>query len=306
MASAIYTEHLSKQFGRTAALTDVDLAVPAGSVYALVGGNGAGKTTLIKVLMNILRPTGGQAVVLGMNSEALIGEKFRQIGYISENQEMLDWATVGRMLDYFRPFYPTWDRSLERRLLQQFDLPLKRKLKHLSRGMRMKAAFVSSMAYRPAVMVLDEPLSGLDPFVRDELVESLRDHASETTVFLSSHDLAEIESFATHVGFLEQGRMLFSEEMASLLGRFRAVTVGMITGIPGEMPAEWFNAESADGVFRFIHSKYLGDESEAEVRARLPWATEISFEPMPLRSIFLAIAKAGQIRSAALREGTAA
>src|SRR5436305_10477684 len=120
------------------------------------------------------------------------------------------------MLAYYQNFYPRWDRSLEQQLVRQFDLPLNRKLKHLSRGMRMKAAFASSLAYRPELIVLDEPFSGLDPLVRDELIEGLIERAPETTIFLSSHDLAEIESFSTHVGFLEQGRLLFSEELAML------------------------------------------------------------------------------------------
>ena len=141
MNPTILTEGLSRKFGSTVAIDHVDLAVPQGAIYTLVGANGAGKTTMIKVLMNIFRPTSGSAQVLGKNSLLLPGKDFNQIGYVSENQEMLDWMTFGAMLEYFRPFYPTWDRDLERSLVRQFDLPLDRKLRHLSRGMRMKAAF---------------------------------------------------------------------------------------------------------------------------------------------------------------------
>jgi ABC-2 type transport system ATP-binding protein len=247
-------------------------------------------------------------VVLGMDSAGLGGGKFSRIGYVSENQEMADWTTVAGMLNYLRSFYPTWDRGLEERLVRQFDLPLKRKLKQLSRGMRMKAAFVSSLAYRPAVIVLDEPLSGLDPFVRDELIEALREQAREATILLSSHDLAEIESFATHVGFIEQGRMLFSEEMAVLVERFRMVTVTLSepTAPRDQYPAGWLNVETADGLFRFVHRDFQGDPSSAEVRELLPDAGEIRFEAMPLRSIFLAIAKANRLRKRAADEGVAA
>ena len=309
MTNAISTDHLSKQFGRNSALEDVSFSVAEGTIYALVGANGAGKTTLIKLLVNILAPTAGRATVLGMDVAELQGEKFNRIGYVSENQEMAEWATVGGMLDYFRPFYPQWDRELEARLVRQFDLPLKRRLKQLSRGMRMKAALVSSLAYRPALLVLDEPLSGLDPFVRDELIEGLREQARETTIVLSSHDLAEIESFATHVGFIEQGRMLFSEEMAGLMGRFRAVTVsGIAAGVHVSegYPSAWLNAELVDGMLRFAHSDYQGLASEAELRAILPQASEVQFEEMPLRAIFLAIAKASRLRKIAIRDGVAA
>ena len=205
MTAAISTQKLTRRFGRTVALDAVDLEVPEGAVYALVGANGAGKTTLIKVLMNIFCPTAGSAHVMGADSRKVAGKIFNRIGYVSENQQLPDWMSTGEMLAYFRNFYPGWDISLEHSLIRQFDLPLKRKLKHLSRGMRMKAAFASSLAYRPRLIVLDEPFSGLDPLVRDELIEGLIDRAPETTIFLSSHDLAEIEGFASHVGFLEQG-----------------------------------------------------------------------------------------------------
>lgn len=302
MDNALAIERLSKQFGKTLALDQVSFAVPEGAIFALVGANGAGKTTLIRILMNIARPTEGRALVLGGNSEDLSGKGFCEIGYVSENQDLADWTTVGGMLDYFRPFYPAWDRELESRLVRQFDLPLKRRLKHLSRGMRMKAAFVSSLAYRPRMLVLDEPLSGLDPFVRDELIESLREQAAGTTVFLSSHDLAEIESFASHVGFLEEGRMLFSEPLPTLMGRFREVTVsGGI--VPRPLPPEWLNLEPIEGGFRWIHSVYRGPDSEAEVRSLFPDA-ELRFAPMPLRSIFLAMARSGRMKKRA--EGRAA
>jgi ABC-2 type transport system ATP-binding protein len=213
---AINIDGLVKQFGRTEVLRGIELAVPQGAIYALVGANGAGKTTIIKLLMNILRPTAGSAEVLGLSSRDIAGKAFARIGYVSENQDLPDGMRVGEMLDFLRPFYPSWDRELERQLVRQFDLPLDRKLKHLSRGMRMKAAFAGSLAYRPRLIVLDEPFTGLDPLVRDELIEGLLERAPETTIFLSSHDLAEIESFASHVGYLEGGRMLFSEEMAVL------------------------------------------------------------------------------------------
>src|SRR6185312_9349406 len=104
-------------------------------------------TTLIKLMMNILRPTAGGAELLGLDSARLRGAALNRIGYVSENQDLPDAMTVGGMLDYLRPFYPKWDRELEGHLVRQFDLPRDRKLKHLSRGMRMKAAFAGSLAY---------------------------------------------------------------------------------------------------------------------------------------------------------------
>ena len=296
MNAAIHTEKLGRRFGRTTAVDSVDLDVPQGAVYALVGANGAGKTTLIKLLMNIHRPTSGSARVLEFDSLHLAGKAFSQIGYVSENQEMPEWMTVRALLDYYRPFYPGWDRGLEQELIRQFALPLDRKLKHLSRGQRMKASFATSLAYRPPLIVLDEPFSGLDPLVRDELIEGLLERAPETTIFLSSHDLAEIESFSTHVGFLERGRLLFSEELTELSDRFRDVTVTLEapSPLPDRIPSAWLQAQGSDTVIRFVHSGYRPHDTERELAQAFPTARDVSFDPMPLRAIFLAIAKSSR------------
>jgi ABC-type multidrug transport system ATPase subunit len=293
MNQAIQAQGLTKRFGRTVALDGVDLDVPEGAIYALVGANGAGKTTIIKLLMNIFRPTAGQASVLGIDCVKLAGRDFNRIGYVSENQEMPEWMTVGALLAYWRPFYPQWDRELEQQFVRQFDLPLTRPLKHLSRGMRMKAAFASALAYRPAAVVLDEPFSGLDPLVRDELIEGLLDRAPETTIFLSSHDLAEIESIASHVGYLTEGKLLFSEEMAVLSGRFREVTVTLDgpARVLENHPADWLQPEANGTVVRFVHSGFAGEQTERSLKEAFPAARDIAWEPMPLRAIFLAIAK---------------
>lgn len=293
MTFAIRTDNLGKKFKSIVALDGVGLEVPEGSIFALVGPNGAGKTTLIKLLMNITRPSAGSSTVLGVDSRQVVADVFSQIGYVSENQEMPDWMRVGEMLRYYRNFYPNWDRELESQLVRQFQVPLDRKLKDLSRGMRMKASFASSLAYRPRLIVLDEPLSGLDPLVRDELIEGLLDRAPETTVFLSSHDLAEIEGFSSHVGFLEKGRLLFQEEMGSLTARFREVTLtlnGPATA-PMQVPSSWLQVEAADSVVRFVHSNYSEEEIAAEVRGIFPATRDIRSDAMRLREIFLAIAK---------------
>jgi ABC-2 type transport system ATP-binding protein len=296
MNAVIRTQALVRNFGRTVALAGVDLDVPEGAIYALVGANGAGKTTLIKVLMNIFQPSSGSAMVLDTDSRHIAGKHFARIGYVSENQEMPEWMTVRGLLAYYRNFYPQWDTALEQQLIRQFDLPLNRKLKHMSRGQRMKAAFASSLAYRPSLIVLDEPLSGLDPLVRDELIDGLLERAPETTVFLSSHDLAEIEGFSSHVGYLENGRLLFSEEMTSLIARFREVTVTLADPMPQAFTPQphWLQCESVDRVLRFVHSRYEPAMAQEELAALFPGARDIAVEPMSLRAIFLAIARSGR------------
>ncbi len=314
--AAILTRDLAIFFGRSEALHPLNLAIPQSAIYALVGPNGAGKSTLIKLLLNILRPTSGAATVLGLPSSRIAGPAFTRIGYVSENQELPEWMTVTELLGYLRPFYPQWDTSLEHLLLRQFDLPLNRKLRHLSRGQRMKAALLSVLPYRPSLIVLDEPFSGLDPLVRDELIESLLDRVSSTdghtpppTILISSHDLAEIETLATHVGYLDRGRLLFSEEIANLTARFREVTVTLAPhGDPANLsavaataptPPAWLLPESTPSVLRFIHTHADTEPVREQVASILPNASAVDLQPMTLREIFLALAKSTRHAAAA-------
>jgi ABC-2 type transport system ATP-binding protein len=294
--SAIHTENLIKKFWRVGALNGLNLDVPEGAVYALVGPNGAGKTTAIKILMNIFGPTSGRAEVLGVESARIAGRAFTSIGYMSENQELPEWMRVGELMEYLQRFYPSWDRALEDELIKQFDLPRDRKLGHLSRGMRMKAALASALAYHPKLIVLDEPFTGLDPLVRDELIQGLLERVEESTIFVSSHDLAEVESFASHVGYLEQGRLRFSEELTQLVERFRDVQVTFdgAARLPEKAPANWMQVNNSAAVVRFIESQFESERTRAEIRGVFGEVRDVTFSPMTLREIFLAMAKAGR------------
>src|SRR6516164_7458573 len=254
MHQPIHTQQLTKHFGRITAVDGINLDVPEGALYALVGQNGAGKTTTIKVLMNLIPATQGSATILGTDSRNIRGKSYAQIGYVSENQEIPEWMKVGSLLEYLRDFYPTWDPALEQSLVKQFDLHLDRKIKALSRGMKMKLALASALAFHPRLIILDEPFGGLDPLVREQLIEGLLERATESTIFISSHDLAEIESFASHVGYLESGKLLFSEDMACLSIRFREVEIIRHSDsvLPSALPAGWLQTKSAGAVVRFV------------------------------------------------------
>ena len=292
----IETESLSKRYGRLKALDELSFRVGEGGVHALVGPNGAGKTTLIKILVNIFRATAGTATVLGADSTSVSGKAFENIGYVSENQQLPLWMRVGSFLKYLRPFYPTWDRDLEFRFVQQFDLPLDRKLKHLSRGMRVKAALASALAFRPKLIILDEPFSGLDPVVRDELAQALVDAKQYSTTFVSSHDLAEIESFATHLTYLDSGRLRLSEDVPSIRARFRQVevTLDAPATIPSDLPSNWLQIASSGTTLKFIDSAFQQDALQSEILHRFGAAQHAVFNPMTIRDIFLAVAKSAR------------
>ncbi len=296
MSDIISAVDLVKRFRSIRVLDGLNLNVPEGSVFGLAGPNGAGKTTTIKILMNIMRPTTGHAEVLGIDSRALGPEALAKIGYVSENQEMPEWMTVEYLLAYLKPFYPAWDDARARQLVRQFDLPLDRQLRHLSRGMRMKTMLASSLAYRPRLLIMDEPFSGLDPLVREDLIDGLLESAGETSILISSHDLGEIESFASHIGYLDRGRLQFSEEMTSLTARFREVEVVVdsppLLPLDRPWPAHWLRPETAPALVRFVETHFDQERTTADIRQLFGDVRSISAHPMPLRAIFVTLARA--------------
>lgn len=275
----------------------MNLALTNQSVYALLGANGAGKTTTLQILLNLLRPTSGHAEVLGHDSRRLSAEDFTRIGYVAEGQDLPDWMTVGRFMQYLKPFYPQWDDVLAGILLRDFSLPLNRKLGHLSRGMRMKVALAAALAYRPKLLLMDEPLSALDSLTRDELIEGLLANMQGTSILICSHDLAEVETFASHIGYLENGRLQFSEPTSCLSERFREVEVTLGTNSSvrkSEWPPYWLNAEHSGSVVRFVDIQFQRDRTINEIKRMFNDVVQVEASPMPLRSIFVTLAKASR------------
>ncbi|MEO6910079.1 MAG: ABC transporter ATP-binding protein [Edaphobacter sp.] len=295
----IRANNLWKKYGHHDALQGLSFTVPEGSAFALIGANGAGKTTTIKMLMNILEPTRGTATVLGVDSRKLSPRELGRIGYVSENQEMPLALTVDEYLAYLRPFYPKWDVELERSLRRQLRLPGDRKIGNLSHGMRMKMALACALPFHPELLVLDEPFNGLDPLVRDEFMEGMLEQAGQMTVFMSSHDLSDIDSFATHVAFVDSGKLLFEEPMDALMSRFREVHVTLeeTASVPLCPPAEWLNIRVAGSVVTFVDSQF----SDAGMNGRLSpvWSSirRVETKPMELRSIFTTLARAVRVEA---------
>jgi ABC-2 type transport system ATP-binding protein len=301
MTHVIETQALTRRFGRHEAVHDLSICVPAGSIFAFLGPNGAGKSTTIKLLMNILAPTAGSSSVLGVESSRLGPAQFQQIGYVAEDQRLPEWMTVAQFLNYVRPMYPTWDPAFCDALRQQFDLPPDRTLRQLSRGMRMKAALLASLAYRPKLLVLDEPFTGLDPLVRDEFIQGILELTAQEqwTVFISSHDMDEVERLADSVGIIHEGRLRESETVEALQARFRQVEVALPeeTPLPVRLPEAWLIPEKAGRVLRFVDSRYDAQATEATLRQVLPAAGAMEATTLSLREIFLALARTHRMNS---------
>lgn len=290
----IETRQLVHRYGRHDAVNGLDLAVPEGSVFALLGPNGAGKTTTIKVLVNLLAPSAGEASILGVNTRRLGPAEFSQVGYVSENQKLPEGMTVRQFLDYCRGFYSHWDLALEATLLEQFELPIEKKLKHLSRGMKMKAALLSSLAYRPKLLILDEPFSGLDPIVRDEFIRGVLELAAGegVTVFLSSHEIEEVERLADRVAIVDAGRNKLTDTVENLQRRFRRMEANLgLDKSPTDrvLPASWRSFVATAGRATWIETAY-SDGTESACREYFPTAS-VTAHPMSLKEIFVAVVR---------------
>jgi ABC-2 type transport system ATP-binding protein len=285
-----------KRFGRHDALKGLHLGVPEGSAYALIGANGAGKTTTLKLLMNMLRPSRGAATVMGIDTQRLSPEVLAQIGYVSENQALPGRLKVGDYLDYLRPFYPRWDRALETSIRSRLQLPADHKISQLSHGMRIKVALAAALPYRPKLLILDEPFSGLDPLVREEFMEGLLLQAGEMTLLISSHELGEIENVATHVGFIDAGKMLLEESMSDLSAHLREVRVTLehAAAVPDRLPQAWLRARAFGNVVSFVDTHYSEEDLSARVRSVFGPVKHIDVQTMPLRSVFTTLARAAQ------------
>ncbi|HKE95418.1 MAG TPA: ABC transporter ATP-binding protein [Povalibacter sp.] len=296
----IETRRLRKRFGSNDALKGIDLTVPEGSAYALIGTNGAGKTTTIRILMNMLAATGGSAAVLGVDSRRLGPDEFARIGYVADHQDLPGDLTAGRYIEYLRPFYSSWDRQLETSLIRTLALPVDSRIRTLSHGTRMKLSLVCALSYHPRLLVLDEPLGGLDPLVRDEFLEGLIQQAGDLTILISSHELAEIEGLVTHVGFLDAGRLLVQESMSNLSARLREVrvTLDREAAPPSPLPVDWLQVQAIGNVLSFIDTRFSETESHQRIAASLAGVRGIDARPMPFRTIFTALAHAARSEGA--------
>jgi ABC-2 type transport system ATP-binding protein len=218
---------VTRQFGKKVALHDVSLEVPRGCVFGLVGENGAGKTTLIKHVLGLLKAQVGSVRVFGRDPVTDPVGVLSRIGCLSEDRDLPDWMRIDELLRYMQAFYPTWDENYARDLCHSFTLDLRQKVGTLSRGQRARAGLVTALAHRPDLLLLDEPSSGLDPVVRQDILGAIVRTVAEEgrTVLFSSHLLDEIERVADRVALVHGGRVVMSNALDEIKCSHRRLTV---------------------------------------------------------------------------------
>lgn len=243
MSAVVETRELTKRFGANYALAGLTMTVPRGRIVGFLGRNGSGKTTTIKILLDMIRRTSGEATVLDEPTGSVAVR--RRIGFLGEDKRLYSYMTVREIIAFTRPFFPTWRVETETRLLTDFELSLNRKISTLSKGMRTKLGLLLNLCRHSEFLILDEPSEGLDPVMAEQMLQSLvRQAADGTTVFFSSHQVAEVEQIADHVIAIENGRVILEGSLDDLRKKFRRVN--LVFDEPP--PAEAFRRDGVDRV----------------------------------------------------------
>lgn len=231
-------------------LHDLSFRVERGYITGLIGPNGSGKTTLIRSLMNLIRPDRGEVAVFGQSYRDREREIKRRIGFVYDEDYFYNHLTVGEMKKIVASFYPTWNESKFLRYLKDFDIPLRRKVRDLSKGMKTKYALAAALAHEPELLVMDEPTSGLDPVFRREVLSILSEYIGdgERTVLFSTHISADLERIADYMVYIRDGGLRYSGSKEDLLDRY-----WLVRG-----PSEWL--QEADRPLVGVQQTALGFE----------------------------------------------
>lgn len=284
---AIETTGLTKRFKSLDAVDNLTMSVPAGSVYAFLGRNGAGKTTAIRMLLDLLDRTSGEARVLGLDCRRDAIEVKRRVGYVGQDCQMYPWMKVDEIIWFCKGFYPNWDDKFCDDLKKRLDLDGTKKIGELSRGTQARLLLLLSMAFRPELLILDEPTAGLDVVVRRNFLEGVIEILSEEgrTVFFSSHLVHEVERVADWVGIIHNGKLIFSGPVEQLKSQVKMLYLTYeappksFATIPGVLKVDQNGRQAALAVRDF---------SELTIeRARGVGASGVRVEEMGLEDIFV-------------------
>ncbi len=273
--------NLTKTFGDFKALDDLSMTVPKGAVYGLVGPNGAGKSTAIRHITGVYRPDSGTVRMDGMPVYEMPSIK-KRMGYIPDDIFYFPSASIEDMCDFYRGIYPQFDMDLYNRLFEVFNLPKKSPIRRFSKGMQKQAAFHLSICTRPDLLILDEPVDGLDPVMRRQVWSLLLSEVAqrETTVLISSHNLRELEDICDHVGIMDKGKMLLERSLEDMQGS--TVKLQIVGDVPENLD---ILHESSSGRLKTLVVRGSADEVSAKVQVTNPAYFDVL--PLSLEEIFI-------------------
>lgn len=288
MPAAIEIRGLKKSFS-SFTLGPIDMTVPEGAIYGLVGPNGAGKTTAIDLLFGMGAKEAGQITVLGLDHLRDEVAMKQQVGYVSPDLTYSPWGKVGRVIQFVKGFYPTWDDAYCERLLRSLHVGTGERVMSLSFGARIKLSLILALSWRPKLLILDEPTVGLDAISKQEIFGELLSAVGdgERSVLISSHGLTDLERFADHLGMIKYGRMIFEGTTADIITRHRMVDfVSDRSDVITDRPGVFVQRQDANRWRALLDLE----------RAPLEWlrgtgAANITETPVTLEDLFVAIGR---------------
>ena len=274
-------KNVTKTFGTFRALDNLSMTVPRGAVYGLVGPNGAGKSTAIRNLTGVYRPDSGEITMDGQPIYENPALKAR-IGSIPDDIFFFPSATLEEMRKYYAGIYPNFDSELFDRLYEVFPLPKKSPIRRFSKGMQKQAAFHLTICTRPEVLILDEPVDGLDPVMRRQVMSLILSDVAEygTTVLISSHNLRELEDVCDHVGIMDHGEMLMEKSLADMQGNTHKLQI--VGGVPEGLE---ILHESTSGRLKTLIVRGAAWEISTKAAAARPAYFDVL--PLSLEEIFI-------------------
>ena len=283
---------LTKTFGRTAAVNNLTLKIERGSTFGLLGPNGAGKSTTIKMLMGMLSITTGGACVLGIDVEENPTRVKDVVGYVPETHHIYRWMRVGDVIGFCRALYTTWNDQTCREMVELFRLDLNKKVKHLSKGTLVKLSLLLAVAHDPQVLILDEPVAGLDPVVREEFLDGVLRTICQRgqTVLISSHTLEDVQRLADTVGILYEGRLLLHARLDEVLSTTKRIRATLVDGRrPASLPPGTIH-DRVQGREWLLTVSDFGPEKLEQVRA-LEGVAHVEVVDIGLEDLFKDIVK---------------
>jgi ABC-2 type transport system ATP-binding protein len=281
---------LRKSYGSVEALAGLNLRVPRGAICGLLGRNGAGKTTALKTLLGMVRPTSGTIRAHGLAADVPVQslEIRRRTSFVSEDRDLYSSLSVAEIVRFASGAYPRWRAELAAQYLRRLDLPTDRFVKHLSRGMRTKLAWLLALCAGAELVILDEPTAGLDPVATEELLQLLVGHVARdgVTALLSTHQLADIEQVADHVAIVDRGRTLVDAPLDDLRSTYRRVQA-VFAGEPPRIAFASRGVVAVRTAGRVLTAFVRADADGVAAEARARGAASVDVLPVTLKEIFL-------------------
>lgn len=298
-AFAIETDGLTKFYGAFEAVRGLTMRVPAGTITGFLGQNGAGKSSTIRMLLGMMKPTAGTGRVLDSDiaDERQSIEMRKRVAYVGEDKRLYDYMTVGQTIAFTKSFYPNWNDDVEKRLLEEFRLPLDRQTKKLSKGMRTQTALLLAFSRGAELLILDEPTEGLDPVMAEKLLELVVGAAADgATIFFSSHQVAEVEQIADRIFVIDRGQLVLDTTLDRIAQDFRRIRAAYDAPLPaGALAVDGVRRVIVDG--RMVSVLASQNVSTIAERMRALGGAGLEIMPLTLKEIVLESLKRDQARA---------